>query len=237
MAAISTRKSECWPTTHVVDAEGMFCMADPIMAHVSKPGFEQMCNFVAVSSVRDYEDAIKQLVLQCFVILPEDTFHEAKQLSEAVEVLFGLRFPEHQIEQAIDGLLQDQMLLRPVGTGLVIQPQLRGERQAAIQTAQDLESKVRDEWLETVALSSPALPFDRVWKALSDYLAQAFRRHGMQAIALLDPNTGTGLDQAEKLSSLLNAALEANVEREYHQDARAAISNFLAEAGKHSNRS
>ena len=84
-----------------------------------KPGnfslaFEQMCNFAAIAKTRNAEETLRQLILQCFVVLPEEKFQNAAQLTEAI-ALFGLRMPEYQVQVSLDRLLANGRL-QPVST-------------------------------------------------------------------------------------------------------------------------
>ena len=105
----------------------------------------------------------------------------------------------------------------------------------ALTRAQALEDRVRQVWLEEILKDFPTLPLDQIWQALRGYLARAFRRHGIQTIALLDPSIEIAPEHSESLSLLLKDALqEASLEQ--HPNARTAISRFLTTAGRNPER-
>ena len=69
----------------------------PVKSRNFSLAFEKMCNFVAIADTRNPEETLKQLILQCFVILPDEKFQNARQFMETIDVLFGLQIHEHDI--------------------------------------------------------------------------------------------------------------------------------------------
>jgi hypothetical protein len=68
-------------------------------------------------------------------------------------------------------------------------------------------------------------------------LSFAFRRHGIQAVALLDPNVDISPEYSESLSLLLEKALNIFDVPDIKNSARIVISEFLASVGNYSDRS
>jgi len=202
-------------------------------SHNFSLAFEQMC-FVAIASRESPDDVLRQLVLQCFVVLPDEQFSNANQIIEAIDVLFGLRVPHYQVQAALDHLEDKGLLQRPLKTNYILEPEARKRLQERLEAAQTLEDRVREEWFKELTAAFPDLLHKQMWNALRSYLAKSFRRHGIQAAALLDPSIETPIDYSVSLSSLLDDALKetfANDNKAVAQ-VRKAISHFFASIGE-----
>ena len=197
--------------------------------------FEQMCNFAAIAKTRDADETLRQLIRLCFVILPDDKFESAHQLMEPIS-LFGLHFPEYQVQAALERLVATGQLRQPTNTYFTLPDNDRVQLQQRIDEAKALENRVKQEWLEETSNKFPTLSPDQTWKALQGNLARAFRIHGIQTAALLDPSIYTPPEHLDSLSSLLNDALEETFAPEQRATARNAISSFLATVGDHAER-
>jgi len=115
-------------------------------SHNFTAAFEQMC-FAAIASTVSPEDVLRQLVLQCFVVLPEDQFSQAHQIAEAISVLFGLEISSYQIQTALDQLETQKVLQRPLNTNYVLDIAAKRQLEERLNSARELEERVRDEWL------------------------------------------------------------------------------------------
>lgn len=198
--------------------------------------FEQMCNFVAINKTRDYNEVIRQLILQCFVILPNERFHSARQIMETIDILFGLQIPEYLIQSGVDKLKAEQLIQQPANTNYTISASVWVQLQKRVDDARALEKKVKQEWLEEILRRFPFLPSDQLWITLKGYLSRAFRRHGIQTVALLNPSIDIAPEYAESLSFLLNEVLKDEFPPEQQANAKDSISNFLATVGHHPDR-
>lgn len=199
--------------------------------------FEQMCGFVAIANTRTIDETLRQLILQCFVILPNERFEHAGQLKDAIEVLFGLGIPEYQVERTLQQLIAENLVQQnPTYAHFVLPPRLQKDLQKHIDEAKALEERVKQEWLKEMLLTFSNLSSDQLWDALRVYLSSAFRRHGIQTVALLDPTVNIAPSHFESLSSLLDNALKEVFSPEQYNTARAAISSFLSTVGEHADR-
>lgn len=198
--------------------------------------FEQMCCFVAISATRSQRDTLKQLILQCLVILPDDKFQTACHFKERIDSLFGLQVLEDDVQKSIDQLIEEKAIVRPAGTNFTLTPSIRETLQKRIDEANALESKVKQEWFDEISKNFPILSNDKAWSVLRKYLAKAFRRHGIQTAALLDPSIDVAPEYSESLISLLNETLKDNLTPELNKAAQKAISGFLANIGSHPER-
>lgn len=72
--------------------------------------FERMCNFVAIAQSKDSQETRRELVLQCFAILPDEDLRTAQQIVKTIDTLFGLQFQVSDIESDLDYFLENQAL-------------------------------------------------------------------------------------------------------------------------------
>jgi hypothetical protein len=119
--------------------------------------FEQMCNFVAIAETLDYDETLQRLILQCFVILPDECFSDARQIKDAIDTLFGLQIPEHQIESCIDKLKEKELIQQPVKTNYILQTEHRNSLQKQVDEAMALEEKIKHEWWSELTIIFPEL--------------------------------------------------------------------------------
>lgn len=199
--------------------------------------FEQIANFVAIAQTRDYNETIRHLILQCFVVLPQEHFHNANQIAVAIDTLFGIQIAIDQIQHGIDRLQSDMILTRPGHSNYAISSEAWSSIQKRIDEANALEEKVKRAFLDESIRKYPKLQPEQFWSALKRYLSRAFRRHGLQAISLLDPNVDSTPEYSESLSFLLNDLLDDVFEPDMRQSARDAIACFFAKIGQSPDRS
>jgi hypothetical protein len=198
--------------------------------------FEQMCNFTAVAKTGNPIETAEGLVCLCFVVYPEGPYRNAADFQEVCSTLLGVRLEEHQFQAVLDSLLDRGVLGRPAATTFKLREDIRADVSARVKRASELETRIKDAWLSSVREACPELPVDVMWVSLRDYLCAAFRRHGMQVVALLDPSVETPSDQNRSLSSILDDVIDKNFELNLRRQARELVSNFLATAGYDSDR-
>jgi hypothetical protein len=199
------------------------------IARTFSRAFEQMVNFVAISKVGSPADTIRGLVQFCFVEPQGQQFESSASIAEYIDTLFGIRIPDVQVQSALDEMAASRVLLRPAGTNFVLAHGVRTDLLGRIGDARALEDRVKKKWLEDVVKNHPNLPIDRMWSTLRIYLSNAFKRHGIQAAALLDPTVETAEDYSKSLSVLLDEAMKGVFEGKDQEVARQAISDFMAD--------
>lgn len=208
---------------------------EPAIVHNFSLKFEQMCSMIAIGQVRNADETLRHLLLQCISFLPDDNFYRETDFINALEILFGLRIPEHEIRYAIDKLLVDGILHRSANDRLVLPKTIESDIKASIEKAQNLETQVIDRWKQEINEKHPRIPFDMVWSALKNYLAKAFHRHGMQTIALLDASLELPQEYMSSLSELLGDVL-SDFPSENYADLQSAVSGFIAATGNYPER-
>ncbi len=230
--------------SHVVSAEtrwlhesetSMNKNSQTLKNHNFSTAFERMCSIVAIGKTNGAEDTLKELILYCLVFLPEDIFKNATEFSHKIYELFGLKIADHEVQFAIDQLLSIGTLILSDGK-YVIPDVTRRSIRDNIDAAYVLENKVRDGWQAEIKSSSPDLEFPRIWTALRRYLSNAFQRHGIQTVSLLDPSIDIPQDYSESLSSILDGVIASEFPQEQRPKARQAISDFMATTGNYATR-
>jgi hypothetical protein len=192
--------------------------------------FQQLASFVAIAKTTDPAETRENLILQCFIILPDDRFSNAAEIADAVYALFGIQIPERHIELSLRTLIAKKSVIDLTGGHLGLSSQLRTTLESRLKTAKQLEQDVRKTWFEQIGAKYPKVSPDKAWEALKAYLSDAFRRHGMQAVALLDPSFELDADYARSLTSILRSVVDKRFSNEDRESAREAVGSFLATA-------
>jgi hypothetical protein len=190
--------------------------------------FEQMCNFVAVAQTGKPKETVKGLLQLCLIKLPAGTVDSFPKLEKAVESWFGVKVPTLALRESLDELV-DGGIVTQVPEGFLLKAEVRTALEARVKNAEELEERVKKSWLDLVGVAHPELTREKMWVTLRDYLSKAFRRHGMQAAALLDPSIENG-HSTEALSVAMNDAIKESIEDKHRANARQAITSFLANA-------
>jgi uncharacterized membrane protein YvlD (DUF360 family) len=189
--------------------------------------FKQMASFVAIAKTRATSQVLDELILQCFVVLPSDPLSTPEQVSEAMLTLFGIQTNLKDVSMALARLTKAGTL-NGVGNGhLSLAPAVMAELTARIETAKALERDVREMWLKQVQANAPALEGDKLWATLLAYLQQAFRRHGVQAVELLNPEVEIANESKASLSAVLDRIIGMTFPEKERAIARQAVSSFF----------
>lgn len=103
--------------------------------------FQQMASFVAIAKTRNAADVLDELVLQCFVILPEERFGSPLDIVNAIHVLFGIRLPETHVALAINRLTSRGRLVSTAGDKLSLGSGIREALEVRVADAKRLEER------------------------------------------------------------------------------------------------
>ncbi len=190
--------------------------------------FEQMCNFAAIAKTRNADDTLTQLILQCFVVLPNEKFQNAADITTAITV-FGLHIPEFQVQVSLNRLIADGRLQQSADSNLALPNGTRMYLKQRIDEAKTLEERVKRIWLGNVSRRFPSLPPEQIWKGLQGYLARTFRCHGLQTAALLDNSIDIAPAYSESIFSILNESLHEIFSPALRAPAREAILSFFVD--------
>jgi len=214
-------------------------MQDRISAQTFSRTFEKMCNFIAVAKTGDPKATVRGILTLCLYELPDEKFDDAESFKRTIEIMFGLIIPLQQLQEAADNLERQGILLRPGNSNYRLAPATVTTLEHAIRDAQLLEERVKTQWLEELQTDFPKLPPDQIWKALQTYLCKTFRRHGIQAAALIDPSIDSQPEHDESLSSILRESVGgiAELPKDLHEGAILAVNNFMASLGGNADRS
>lgn len=198
--------------------------------------FEKMCNFVAISNTQSADETLRQLILQCFAVFWDEPFEGAQHVTDSIDVLFGLQIPEYWVQRIFNKLIEENLIQKTPAQKYVLHPDTQNKLQKGIDEALSLQESIKNGWFAEIVLKFPNLETDQAWIVLYGYLARAFRRHGIQTAALLDPNIDVAPEYSESLSFLLEDVLKDSVSEEQRAATAEAIHLFFANVGKHPNR-
>lgn len=204
---------------------------DRITARGFSRAFEEMCNFIAVAKTGDPKETVKGLISLCLIKFPEDKFDNSGDFKGKIESLMGLAVPEYQLDEALHDLERNRAISRPAGTNYKLKDAIFQEIQKKAKASLELEETVKRAWFEEIRNNHPNFPPEQAWIALKGYLSRTFRRHGIQAAALLDPTIDTPAVHEVSLSSILKDAINETLPRELHGVAGRAIPEFFALVG------
>lgn len=189
--------------------------------------FKQMASFVAIAKTRATSQVLDELILQCFVVLPSEPLSTADQVAEAMRALFGISTNLKDVSIALLRLTQAGTLSE-VGNGhLSLASAMKETLNARIDAAKSLEKDVRETWLNQVRATAPGLDGEKLWTTLLSYLQQAFRRHGIQAVELLNPDVELASDSKIGLSAVLDGIIAKTFIEQDRPTARQAASSFF----------
>jgi len=190
--------------------------------------FQQMASFVAIAKTRNSSEVREALILETFVILPNEQFTAASDFGNAIKTVFGIEIPLRQLEASLKSLMAKGSITQLPGNHLGVSSATQQELQSRLSEAKTLEQQVKTRWFEQIQTRFPKVTTDKAWEALRDYLSQVFRRHGIQAVALLDPSTEVEADYSQSLASLLLSTVAKHFPELEREPARDALSSFCA---------
>ncbi len=193
--------------------------------------FEQMCNFVAVSKMGDVAATLAGLVEVTLLHFSKERLSNADEVSKTIATAFGIQVPAHQLEPILLNLERKRLIECPTGRFWTLSEERQIELNCRLKEIVDLEIRVRDGWLDTLGSEQRALGDEALWKALRSYLAKAFRRHGVQAAALLNPSLREVGTQNLGLGNLMKDVLEEVFTPPRLDTAKQAMSRFFVEIG------
>jgi hypothetical protein len=195
--------------------------------------FSRLCHVAALTREGKTRAAIDSLVVTVLALDPTFAPTTATEVRDALNSVFGLKFAEATIQSSIDRKLTNRQLLRDrVSKRLTLEPGVRREVEAHINTAERLEKEVRDEWFSSLDTEEPLTPAEQeeLWDGLRSYMARAFQRHGIETMVLLDPSQPVSDESKDNLSTYLEEATIKCCKQVPHESAIKWISQFFVDA-------
>ena len=167
------------------------------------PMFEKICNFIAVSKTGDHHETIKGLIKLCLFEFPKEKFTESTKFYNYINELFGLEISQNLIDSALEDLENEKIIYKHRDLYYILDSQQRKLLNESIEEAQSLENCVKESWFNELSKHYPHLPKVKMWRILKTYLRRTFRRHGLQAVALLNPSVESPPEHELSLSSII----------------------------------
>jgi len=193
--------------------------------------FKQMASFVAIAKTKVETHVLDELIQQCYVIIPKEPLGTPAQISNAISVVFGLHLNVKDIALAFDRLKKDGRLLELPGGHVGLKPETAKVLNDRIEGARKLEAEVRKEWIAEVQGKSAHLDETKLWSVLQEYLSMAFRRHGILAVELLDPEVSIPQETNSSLSAALNKSISKQFDGSDAIAVRQAMESFFLSVG------
>jgi|GEM_PF-784641 len=196
----------------------------------AEPAFRQLCHMLSLSKNRKVQSAVDNLVLTTLSIDPKvGDGVDPNELALAVSTYFGVSLDVGDVRLAIENHLKGGRLQIDVSgpdRRIVLAPDVRAMLAQRIEDSTCLENDVRAGWLSLPSVSALALPEDKLWTALQQYLGRVFNQHGAEAVQLLDSRSDAN-DDHSTLPRLLDDAIDKAGLAGSRNDARGAIRAFF----------
>lgn len=191
--------------------------------------FRHLCHVVALRQEGKLEAAIESIVLTVFAFDGDFSPEEYADISDAISVYFGIQLSNRDVRRALDNLLETEEVVQHNGR-FVLGLGASAEYAQRIRDADELERKVKEEWLDELK----DLDFDGVedweksiWDCLTTYMAKAFYRHGVQTVQLLDPAFPSSADETASIQSYLLDARREHCGHIAEETVTQSIQRFL----------
>ncbi len=191
----------------------------------------RLLSFVAISQLSRGDEVLRQLIFQCLVFFPSETFRQAEDFAKTLMAIFGLEIATARIELALQQEIRAGSIERNSVHSLTINSAMSTHVEASVTKANHLQSRVRSAWAEVLRHKYPELELNLAWACLQDYLFKLFRRHGLQTVALLDNNMATSGEHAGILKANLREVVLDNCNGVNNPKLETAINEFLATVG------
>jgi hypothetical protein len=188
--------------------------------------FNQMASYAAVAKTVNRSETLHSLVKQCFAIFPDENVHDESDICDLIETL-SISVNKNEIKNTINDLLDNGQLEQQLDRTIRLSDNAKSEINNTIQKCRELESQVKENWLKQTRLNGIQLDYNKLWNCLLKYLAQSFRRHGMQTVELLNPSNRLSRECSLSLSSILDSVVSENFDPSERGGAHDAIASFF----------
>jgi len=198
--------------------------------------FENMCQFVAVSQTGDQIKTIGGLVSLCLYSGKQYRYNDFSIIKKDILDMYGLDIQESNIEEAIRSLLSSNIFYIENELYKLEKNTFDGIH-FRIEDAKRTEDQVKKLWEDYLAHNQINIDGERMWKALQDYLQNIFKRHGLQAAALLDCESKNQIHEMS-MASIISKSLQDNgiVSEDDKKSDQEAIFGFLSNKVNDSNK-
>lgn len=167
--------------------------------------FSQLCHVVSLSATSKRPQVVEGFIETALADMAVGV--SAGDLPDLLVNLFGVSIPVAEVDKAWRHMVVTQYLENHQGT-LTLSPIRAAGVRARIAAADQLEARVRQDWLRQTQLvfRFDVAKGDALWTALRTYMAVVFRQHGVRAAALLTPSPDNDASEVTSLSDELDAA-------------------------------
>jgi hypothetical protein len=201
---------------------------------VTERVFRQLCHLLSLDRSGKVQGAVESLITTVLHIDPQvGASADPGELALAIATYFGVKIDAALVETAINSQIQAGRLVidRAVDPHrVVLSPSVRADVAKRIDEATQLESTVRDDWLNQIESFTGEIDPSSLWQALQHYLGLVFREHGVEAVQLLDTSARSS-DNGTALGSALGKAIQEARLINHQTVAKQAITAFFQNSG------
>lgn len=194
--------------------------------------FNRLSHMIALSDEGKLQSTVDDSILSSLAIdCGQTRVAGVADVIALVRAYYGISLGEHLVQPSMDRLVAKGKLLRDrISRALLVSPDVTASIRKRIDEARDLESQVRNQWLESLDCSETLAEADELWHCLQAYMAKAFERHGVETITLLVPDLLTSRRDNRHLSAYLEESIEAECHVVPHDKAFDAVQRFFRES-------
>lgn len=191
--------------------------------------FSELCHMVALSRTGKTTRVTEALVERTLVLDHPPPVDVAGVVA-SVKDRFAVTIPIADVTRAVEVLAQEGRLRR-LGGRYQLDVRTKANVQRDIDAARNLETRVRDRWLEEIVAAHDDIDEahrDRVWVCLRDYMAHVFQEHGALSAELLQAGGSGAITGDDNLVGHANRAIrEAHLPVELCESVHASIHGFF----------
>jgi len=190
--------------------------------------FSNLCHLSAISLDGKVPEVIDDALVTVLTINDELTASDSRTMTDAVEAYFGVRLSELDLSSSVTRLLAKGRLILDADNSPILSTEERRQTRSQFTAAQEVEDRVREQWLSEVKTLFPKLTAaheNQLWLTLQRYLSSAFRKHGAETNASI---AGVSANQeSEPLHALLEESISINAPGLDRASVRRSVREFV----------
>ena len=164
----------------------------------SRSALKRLSQVAAVTSGSRLEDTIDWL-LPMLAYYSEGPWRESDDWHEEIKAAYGIEITLHDIGASLSRLQAGGQLIWQASKGQYsLSRSAITEVESKIEEASQLEGRVKELWLGSMANHESSLSSREQWEILMDYCAPVFRIHGVDAVQLISENAPTTSDETHE---------------------------------------
>jgi hypothetical protein len=192
--------------------------------------YRRLCQVAALAGSERLRHVVDGLVA-VVMVYDDGPWKGPADWISAAKNSFDLSLGEAEVQEAISRAIKDGRIIHDARSQTFdLSRAARTATENRIDEGESLERTVQASWLAEVESLTADIPSDSLWHCLVAYTADAFLRHGYEAVTLLQGESEQNPDEAgfESTASLLRKSLAAaGISAERYEHVSAAIAVFF----------